>query len=79
MSLEEEFQYYIDHQTELAEKYNGKIVVIKSHEVLGTYNDIDEAIAETGKEHELGTFLVQRCSPDPSSVTLTYHSRVRPY
>ena len=74
--LEAEFQYYLDNQTELAKKYEGKYIVIKNQQVLGAYEDQIEAIQETAKEHEVGTFLVQECDPDPESTVEIYHSRV---
>ena len=75
--LESEFRYYLEHQAALAEKHDGKFLVIKDQKVIGTYDDEEEAIKTTSREHELGTFLVQKCSSDPDSVIYTYHSRVR--
>lgn len=74
--LEKEFQFYIEHQQELVEKYNGKYLVIKNQQVIGIYNTEIEAIKQSSKEHELGTFLVQKCEPGKDSYTQTYHSRV---
>lgn len=74
--LEAEFQYYLDHQDEMVEKYDGKFIVLKGGEVLGAYNDELTAIAETEKAHELGTFLVQKVSKGASEYTQTFHSRV---
>ena len=75
-NLKKEFQYYLENQDELIKKYNGKVVVIKDSEVIGVYDDEFEAIKKTSEEHELGTFLVQRCDPGDSSYTQTFHSRV---
>lgn len=74
--LEKDFEYYLKHQDELVRKYNGKYVVIKNQEVLDAYDDIETAVNETAKNHELGTFLVQRCSPGKEDYTQTFHSRV---
>lgn len=74
--LQKEFKYYLAHQDEMVEKYNGKFIVIKEGEVLGAYDNELAAIAETEKEHELGTFLVQRVSPGDSAYSQTFHSRV---
>lgn len=74
--LKEQFRYYIDHQNELVAKYNGKFIVIKDSAVIGAYNDELEAITETSKKHELGTFLVQKCTPGSEGYTQTFHSRV---
>lgn len=74
--LEKEFKYYVDHQDELVKKYNGKYIVIKDLKVIGSYDSEIEAIESTSKDHELGTFLVQKCEPGSESYTQTYHSRV---
>ena len=75
-TLEKEFQYYIDHQGELVEKYRGKVIVIKNKRVIGVYDSDIEAIEKTSEKHEMGTFLVQKCEPGPNSYTQTFHSRV---
>ena len=74
--LEKEFDFYLDHQDDLVEEYNGKFIVIKGEEVLGAYDNELEAIEKTSENHELGTFLVQKCEPGSESYTQTYHSRV---
>ena len=74
--LEKEFKYYIKHQDELVKQYNGKFIVIKNRKVIGVYDSQSEAIEKTMEEHELGTFLVQKCEPGDESYTQTYHSRV---
>jgi hypothetical protein len=74
--LEQEFQYYLQHQAELVAKYNGKFIVIKNQTVLNAYASELEALTETQKQHELGTFLIQKCEPGEASYTQTYHSRV---
>lgn len=75
-ALEKEFNYYLEHQEELVKKYNGKFLVIKDCNVIGAYDSELEAVEKTTKEHELGTFLVQKCEPGSESYTQTYHSRV---
>ena len=74
--LEEDFQFYVDNQEQLVEKYNGKFVVIKGQTVLGAYDSELQALEETTKGHELGTFLVQKCEPGEESYTQTSQSRV---
>jgi hypothetical protein len=75
-ALEKEFNYYLEHQEELVKKYNGRFLVIKDCNVIGAYDSELEAVEKTAKEHELGTFLVQKCEPGSESYTQTYHSRV---
>ena len=73
--LEREFQYYIDHQKELVEKYNGKYLVIKDEQVVGIYDTLDEAAVEADKKHKGDSYLIQECLPGEENFTITYHSR----
>jgi len=75
-NLEKEFAYYLEHQDELVEKYNGKFIVIKDCNVIGVFESELEAVEKTAKQHELGSFLVQKCEPGTEAYTQTYHSRV---
>ncbi len=74
--LKREFEYYLAHQTELVKKYNGKFVVIRDEKVIGAYDDQSSAIAETTKQFELGTFLIQKVEPGAAAYSQTFHSRV---
>ena len=74
--LEREFDYYLQHQKELVQKYNGKVIVIKGQAVIGVFDSELEAVQKTSKTEELGTFLVQKCEPGKESYTQTFHSRV---
>ncbi len=76
-ALQAEFEYYLAHQEELVKQYDGKVIVIKGHEVLGAYDSELEALTETRREHQMGTFLIQRVGPGTEAYTHTFHSRVR--
>jgi len=73
--LEKEFKYYLEHQDEFVEKYNGKFIVIQDSEVIGVFDSELEAVKKTSEQYELGTFLVQKCERGTESYTQTYHSR----
>jgi hypothetical protein len=75
-NLEKEFEYYLQHQDELIKEHNGKFIVIKDEAVIGEFDSELEAVEKTSQQHELGTFLVQKCEPGSESYTQTYHSRV---
>jgi Family of unknown function (DUF5678) len=75
-NLEKEFKYFLAHQEELVNKYSGKYIVIKDESVIGDYDSEMDAYFETKKKYELGTFIIQKCSPGTESYTQTYHSRV---
>ena len=74
--LEKEFEYYLSHQQEMVEKYDGKVIVIKNNEVLGVYDSELSAVTMTQERHQLGTFLVQRVSAGDEAYTATFNSRV---
>ena len=74
--LKAEFEFYLAHQDEMVEKYDGKYIVIKDGRVLGSYDDELTAVRETQKSYELGAFLVQKVSPGTEDYTQTFHSRV---
>ena len=74
--LDKEFKYFVDNQKELVKKFNGRYIVIKGERVIADYTTEIEAYTETQKEHQLGTFLIQLCTPGEDTFTQTYHSRV---
>lgn len=76
MKLEDEFQFYLDNQPEFVDRYEGRVIVLKNHEVIGVFGSEGEAVREVSKRHELGTFLVQRCEAGEEAYTRTFHSHV---
>lgn len=74
--LTSEFQYYLANQDEIVKKYDGQFVVIKNRSIIGAYNNEIQAVEESKKSHELGTFLVQHVSPGKDEYTEVFHSRV---
>lgn len=72
----EEFKYYLEHQSELLKKYNGKYLMIIKNQVVGAFNTMSEAYYQGKKQYGLGNFLVQLCTPGEEAYTVTYHSRV---
>lgn len=75
-ALESEFDYYLAHQVELVEKFDGKFVVIKNKKVLGAFETLGDAYFETTKTELPGTFLIQEVSEGTEKYTQTFHSRV---
>lgn len=74
--LEKEFKYYLQHQADLLKSYNGKFLVIKDEAIIGVYDSKLDAYNANKDKFELGTFLVQRCSPGNADYAQTFHSRV---
>lgn len=69
--FKDELEYFVAHQSELVEKYEGKVLVIKGNELLGVYNSALQAYTETQKQHKPGTFMIQPCQPGPQAYTVT--------
>lgn len=74
--FDREFNFYLSKQDEFVKDHNEEWVVIKGDEVLGFYLDQLQAISETQKTHQLGTFMVQHISKGETEYTRTFHSRV---
>ena len=56
--LEREFEFYENNKTAIREKYLGKRIVIIGNEIIGAYDDMDEAYQETIKTYTPGTFMI---------------------
>lgn len=72
--LKTQFEYYLDNQEKFVQEYNGKVIVLKDNKVVGVYDTEIDAVTKTQKDHELGTFLVQRVSPGSEAYTVTIYS-----
>ncbi len=75
-SLEKEFEWYLANQKKLVKKHDGKFIALKGLKVIGNYDDRKQALNETEKDHERGTFIIQKCSPGDQDHTIVVHSRV---
>ncbi len=73
--IHNEFLYYLAHQDELVEQYNGKVIVLLDHAVVATYPTVEDAYFASIKQYKPGTFLIQLCTPGPSAYTVRAHSR----
>ena len=75
--IEQEFQYYLQHQNEFVTQYNNRYLVIHNQQVVGDYATFADAVTDAQRRYQPGTFIVQRCSEGPKDYTFSYHSRVR--
>lgn len=75
-SLETLFNYYLTNQSELVKQYNGKHIVLVNNQVVGAFDTMEEAYNYAETNYELGTFLIQLCTPGDEAYTQTFHSRV---
>lgn len=75
MKLASEYRYYLDNKSELLKKYKDTFIVIKGDDVIGSYPTMEEAVEETKKTHDLGTFLVQHVI-EGEEIVQRFYSRV---
>jgi len=73
--LEKEFDYYLKNQNELLKKYNNRFVVVIGNNVVDSYTTLEQALEQTAKKYELGTFLIQECTEGDRAYTQTFHTR----
>ena len=77
MELEKNFEFYLANLDDLAKEYDGKYIAIKDCKVLGAYETMVDAVEQTERQgHELGTFIVQKASTDPSAYTANYYNNL---
>ena len=70
----EAFDYYIAHQDELVEKYDGKVIVIKDCTVLGAFDGYGAALEWARERFEPETYALQKVSEGPKDYTITLHT-----
>jgi len=62
--LEQEYNFFQSNLKNFVQKHPNKYVVIIGESVLGFYNTITDALAETVKKHEPGSFFIELCTDD---------------
>ena len=70
------YVWFMENLSELVKKFDNRFVVIKDKTIIGDYPALKIAYVETVKTERPGTFLIQLCSFDLSSITAVFHSRV---
>jgi len=56
-----DFNFFLESMSNLYQVYGRKFVAVKNQNILGAYNTFNEALENTLKTDELGTFLIQEC------------------
>lgn len=70
------FQWYLDNQSQLVERYNGKYLVIKDNQVVDAYDDERTAYFDAEAKYGLGNFIIQLCTPGEKDYTQHFMSRI---
>ena len=74
--LQEEFQLFVDRHDEFAEKYSGRVIILKGNEVVADFEDVATAYWYAVENELLGTVLIQPVGNDDSDHILTIHSQL---
>ncbi|MCY4539708.1 MAG: hypothetical protein OXE52_15950 [Chloroflexi bacterium] len=73
--LELEYRFFLEIMDDLAEKHGaGSYVAIKGRDILGVYSSYEDAAKTVYKEHEKGTFLLQRIEDSIEAMTVYLHT-----
>lgn len=58
--LEREHQFYLDNHAKLYDRFGCKVVAIKGEEILGVFDNCEEAEQAVFSEHDPATVLLQQ-------------------
>lgn len=76
MSLKNEYSYFIKNKENLLKSFLNRFIVIINDKVVGDYDSQGEALKEASKKYKVGTFLIQKVSPDDTDTTQKFFSMV---
>jgi hypothetical protein len=68
--LDAERQYFEQHREELLRQYPGKFVVIKEDELLGSFDNIQDALGAGARQFGMSPFLVRRTDERPQEISI---------
>lgn len=77
-NMTKNFDYYIEHQSELVKEYNGEYIIIANQKVVGHFKTLDEAIDFASKNYKPGEFLLHQVGEGVENYTTTI-SRIGSY
>ena len=67
---DDDYKWFEENCSNLYRQYGNTYVAIYNRTVLGAYMTYAEAVNETVKAHELGSFIVQRCAESVEAYTV---------
>ena len=66
---DQDYQWFLDNYDNLFREYGRTYLAIKNAKVLGSYPSYADAVKNTEKNEELGSFIVQYCNGEESGYT----------
>lgn len=64
-----DYEWFVEHCSELFNQFGNAYVVIKNKCVLGAYPTYADGVNTTLKSEQIGSFIVQLCGKDESAYT----------
>ena len=65
-SQSSDYDWFIDNYDKIVDEFGTGYIVIKNKTVLGRYTSYAEGVRTTMLHEPIGTFIVQKCSGNPS-------------
>lgn len=75
VNIEKLFQFYLDNQSELVKKYDGRYLVITEDGVVSDFPTQAEAYLDGVEEYGLGNFIIQLCTQGNDAYTQHFFSQ----
>jgi hypothetical protein len=73
-----DFKYFLQNMEKLYQTNGHKFVAIKNQSILGVYNTFNDALENTLRTEELGTFLIQECLENKEKLVHHFQGNVIP-
>lgn len=70
------YDFFTDNFDTLYQQYKEKYIVIKDCAVIGSYSSFNDAYTKTIKTEELGTFLIQHCTKEETTIGYFHFNNV---
>ena len=75
---DQDFDYFLQNIEKLYQAYGHKFVAIKNQAILGVYGNFNDALENTLKTEEPGTFLIQECLENKEKMVHHFQGNVTP-
>jgi hypothetical protein len=75
---DQDYEYFLKNMEELYKQHGHKFLSLKNQQVLGVYDSFQNALAETLKHEEYGTFLIQECFQNKEECVQYFQRNVIP-
>jgi len=72
--IDELFKWYLDNQSDLVGKYNGKYIVITKDGVQAAFDTEDDGYNYGVETFGRGNFMVQLCTEGKGAYTINFYS-----